>query len=131
MLINLPLMALVTKLIPKNIEATAFALMATADSLTWTLLQPAVGAWINHQFVGVSKSDLSNYSLLPLIAAIAAVFFLLALFLIPSKRQIRYLRHVRGKEILAVKKARQERRKAKRRARGIQSDEEEDKLLEG
>ena len=130
MLINLPLMALVAKLIPKNIEGSTFALMATADSLSWTLLQPAVGAWINHEFVGVSKNDLSNYSMLPLIQAIAAVVFLIALFLIPSKRQIRYFRYIRGKEILAVKKARRERRKAKRRARGIQSDEEKE-LLEG
>lgn len=86
MLINLPLMALVAKLIPKGIEGSTFALMATSDSLSWTLFQPAVGAFVNKQFVGVNKDDLSNYSMLPLIQAICAAIFLIALFLIPSKK---------------------------------------------
>lgn len=44
-----------------------------------------MGAWINNQFVGVNKDDLSNYSTLMLISFIASFLGFAILPLIPKK----------------------------------------------
>ena len=48
MLFNLPLMALFAKLVPKRIEGSTFAILTSSDSISWTVIRPAIGVWVNH-----------------------------------------------------------------------------------
>lgn len=61
MLFALPLMGLITKVIPKGIEGSTFAMLTSADDFALTIIRPAIGTWVNNKFVGVSKDDLSKY----------------------------------------------------------------------
>ena len=77
-----------------------------------------MGTWVNSEFVGVSKKDLSNYSTLCLIAFCCVLVSFILILLIPTKAQIRQFRDDREKAYLELKKARRARRAAKKRARG-------------
>lgn len=88
MLFALPLMGLITKIIPKGIEGSTFALLTSVDDFALTILRPAIGSWLNNQFVGVTKDDLSQYDKLCLIALVCSIAALFPLRLIPTKMQI-------------------------------------------
>lgn len=81
-------MALFAKITPHKVEGTVFALLTGTSNLDSAVLQPLMGAWINNQFVGVTKDDQSNYSTLMLINIICAPIGYILLFLIPLRKQI-------------------------------------------
>lgn len=56
-LIVLPLFALFAKVTPRKIEGTIFAFLTGTMNLGYAIISPAIGAWYNHQFVGVNKND--------------------------------------------------------------------------
>ena len=97
-LIVLPIMALFAKITPKKIEGTIFAFLTGTMNLGYGVISPAMGTWINYQFVGVNKNDLSGYSTLCLIAFICSLFNFFLLFLIPTKAQLKEWKEERKKE---------------------------------
>ena len=58
---KLPLLALFAKITPPKIEGTIFATMTGTMNFGNTIISAGMGTWINHQFVGVNKRDLSRY----------------------------------------------------------------------
>merc|ERR1719498_1777908 len=66
-LYRLPILALFAKITPPKIEGTTFAFMTGTMNFSNTVISPGVGTFINKNFVGVNKHDLSNYSTLILI----------------------------------------------------------------
>jgi hypothetical protein len=84
----LPILALFAKITPKRIEGTMFAFLTGASNLDQGVIAPLMGSWINNQFVGVNKDDLSGYSTLCLIAFFCAFIGFALLPLIPKKAQI-------------------------------------------
>lgn len=85
LLYSLPILALFAKITPAKIEGTIFAFLTGTMNLATSVISPGMGTFINHQFVGVNKKDLSNYSTLCLIAFIGAILTLALLPLIPTK----------------------------------------------
>lgn len=85
LLYTLPILALFAKITPAKIEGTIFAFLTGTMNLASTVISPGMGTWINHQFVGVNKKDLSNYSTLCLIAFIGSILTIALLPLIPTK----------------------------------------------
>ena len=67
MLLTLPIMALFAKITPPKIEGTVYAFLTGTSNFGGTVISPAMGTWINYQFVGVNKHDLSGYPTLLLI----------------------------------------------------------------
>ena len=104
LLMHLPLLAVFAKITPPKIEGTTFAFLTGTANFGGTVISPAMGTWINYQFVGVSKDDLSNYSTLILIEFIGRCLAFALIPLIPTKKQIIENREVRKKEYLKKKK---------------------------
>ena len=94
-LYSLPIMALFAKITPEKIEGTTFATLTGTMNLANGIIAPAMGTWINHQFVGVTSEDLSKYEILCLIAVVCAAISYVLVFLIPTKAQIREWRAYR------------------------------------
>lgn len=86
MLYVLPLMALFAKVTPSRIEGTIFAFLTGTWNLSNGVIRPAMGSFINKEFVGVTRNDLSGYSTLMLISLIFTLIVFPLLFLIPNKR---------------------------------------------
>lgn len=63
----LPILSLFAKITPPKIEGTIFAFLTGTMNFANTVISPGIGTWINHEFVGVNKHDLSDYSTLVLI----------------------------------------------------------------
>jgi len=82
----LPLLALFGKITPERIEGTIFAFLTGTWNLSRGVIMPAMGTFINHEFVGVNKHNMSNLSTLYLIALICSFLVFPLLFLIPTKR---------------------------------------------
>lgn len=81
----LPVGVLMVKLAPKGMEGTALAALMSLRNLEAGAEGPLVGSFINTHFVGVTKEDMSGYSLLTLIPmAMSIPFVLLVVFLIPT-----------------------------------------------
>lgn len=99
-LYSMPILALFAKITPKKIEGSTFAALTGTLNLSNVVIAPAVGTWVNHQFVGVTKDDLSRYDILCLIAVCTASVSFVLLFLIPTKAQIREFREDREKVLL-------------------------------
>jgi len=85
---TLPVMALFAKITPKRVEGTVFAFLTGTANLDQGVLQPMMGAWINYQFVGVTKDDQSGYPTLCLITLILAPIGFALILLIPKKADI-------------------------------------------
>ena len=113
LLYTLPILALFAKITPAKIEGTIFAFLTGTMNLASTVISPGMGTWINHQFVGVNKKDLSNYSTLCLVAFIGSILTLALLPLIPTKEMIIENREVRKTAEIKKKKERKERRAKK------------------
>ena len=109
-LYSLPILALFAKITPPRVEGTVFAFLTGTMNFSSTVISPAVGTWLNNEFVGVNKRDLSNYSTLCLISLICSIIQFVLLPLIPTKPQIKEFRAVRAEEYEEVRKARRERR---------------------
>jgi hypothetical protein len=56
----LPLMVLYAKIIPKNLEATCFALLTGSSNISLDTAH-GLGALINKLYVGVTKQNLENF----------------------------------------------------------------------
>jgi len=110
MLYVLPLMALFAKVTPARIEGTIFAFLTGTWNLSNGVIRPAMGSFINKEFVGVNKHDLSQYSTLMLIALIFSIIVFPLLFLIPTKSQLKEWRQIREKEDLEDHRRRKARR---------------------
>lgn len=116
-LYTLPILALFAKITPPKIEGTIFAFLTGTMNLANTIVAPNVGAFINHQFVGVNKKDLSNYPTLTLISFIGSVIIFALLPLVPTRTQIKEWKAIRSEE--AEEKA------EARKGRRLQREEEE------
>ena len=81
-------MALFVWITPRRIEATIFALLSGVANFDADVLQPMMGAWINYQFVGVTKDDQSGYPTLCLIAVVTCFLGFALLPLIPLSKDI-------------------------------------------
>lgn len=84
-LYSIPIMALFAKITPEKIEGTTFATLTGTMNFGNTVIAPAMGTWINHQFVGVTKDDLSRYDVLCLISVCCVAVSFVLVFLIPTK----------------------------------------------
>lgn len=82
-------MALFAKITPKKIEGTTYAFMTGTLNFGSTVISPGIGTFINSQWVGVNKKNLTNYSTLCLIGLIGSILSLALLPLIPSKKNIK------------------------------------------
>ena len=85
-LLNLPFLAYFAKVTPKKVEGTIFAFLTGTMNFAATVIAPSMGTFINSQFVGVNKNDLSRYSTLILIALIGSILVFPLLFLIPTRK---------------------------------------------
>ncbi len=77
-----------SKICPKRVEATSFALLGSISSLKHPI-SAWMGTWINDEYIGVTKEDLSRYWILVVISSSCALFYSLAfIWLIPTKAQV-------------------------------------------
>lgn len=120
-LVVMPLMALFAKITPKKIEGTIFAFLTGTWNLGSTVIQPQVGNFINHQFVGVNKNDLSGYPTLMFIAFVFSFFNYALLFLVPMRKQLKMWKKIRNRQ--------EEKRLEERKAIREKKQEEEEMLL--
>lgn len=88
LLFTLPVLSLFAKITPPKIEGTIFAFMTGTLNFSSTVISPGIGTFINYQFVGVNKNDLSNYSTLILIQLIGNLLTFALIPLIPTKEMI-------------------------------------------
>ena len=103
---DLPSMTLFAKITPKRIEATLYALLTSVMNFDILIEQPMLGAFINYEFVGVTKEDLSKYSTLCLIALICAFIGFALLPLVPLRQEVRKYQRDRYAQELISKDAR-------------------------
>ena len=78
---------IMSKICPKHIEATSFALLAGVSNFRATI-RSLTGSIINDRFVGVTEDDLSQYWVLCTISFVCSFLPLLFLWLVPTKQQI-------------------------------------------
>jgi hypothetical protein len=106
----LPTFSYFAKITPSKIEATMYAFLSGTTDFEDKVISPLWGAFLNYEFVGVTKSDLSGYSTLCLIALILSLFIFFLLPLIPKRQQLREWRKKRAEELLIKMQERRERR---------------------
>lgn len=121
-LYSLPILALFAKITPKRIEGTIFAFLTGTMNFSRSIISPNMGTFINHEFVGVNKKDLSGYSTLTLISLISSILVLALLPLVPTRKQLREWKEARKQSI--------EDKKEGRKAERARKEEEEKALLE-
>lgn len=80
----LPLLALFAKITPKKVEGTLYAFMTGAMNLSYGVLAPMVGVYINEKFVGVTSDNLNGYSSLCFISFMVSFLTFFLLPLIPT-----------------------------------------------
>ena len=85
---QLPAQVLFTEINPPDIEAFVVAVQGTLFALAQYMVGELSGVLINETFVHVSKEDLSNYWVLQLISTIAALWPILWMWLVPTKKTI-------------------------------------------
>ena len=83
---SLPVFGYFAKVTPPKIEATIYAFLSGTTDLSLAVIAPLWGSYINYQFVGVSKEDMTSYPTLILIAFIGSLLLFAALPLIPTKK---------------------------------------------
>merc|ERR1711918_23366 len=98
LLFTLPVLSLFAKITPPKIEGTIFAFLTGTMNFQSTVIAPGIGTWINYQFVGVNKKDLSQYSTLMLIRLCGAILTYAIIWLIPDKEMVREQREMRKQE---------------------------------
>lgn len=81
--IFLPMSIIMTKICPKHIEATSFALLTGVHNFRYDI-RSWIGAWINERFVEVTEDDLSKYWILVTIGLVTAFLPLLFIWMIPT-----------------------------------------------
>lgn len=86
------------KICPARIEGSLFALLTGVMNLDQSVLQPMVGAFVNYEFVGVTKDDLSGYPTLMLIATFCALIGFALIPIIPTSKVIRQNKRQRIKQ---------------------------------
>ena len=79
----LPLMVIYAKIIPKNLEATCFALLTGSSNISLDIAH-AIGAAINKLYVGVTKTNLDNFWILQAISYGTCILPLFFLYYLPS-----------------------------------------------
>ena len=107
---TLPILALFAKITPKRIEGTMFAFLTGTSNLDQGVIAPAMGSWINYQFVGVTKDDQSGYSTLALISFFCSFFGFALLPLIPKKAAIEESQKERAEQEIQARKESNKRR---------------------
>lgn len=78
---------MLSKITPKGIEGTTFALLAGISNFRGTV-RGWTGSWINDKFVGVTRDDLTDYWILATIAFVGSFIPLLFIRLVPTRNQI-------------------------------------------
>lgn len=79
----LPMLVLAQKLAPDGVEATILSIIYTVHNLTQITLPELIGAFINHNFVGMTKKDMSKYIDLVYIQILSNVLCFFVVCLIP------------------------------------------------
>lgn len=93
----LPILALFVKITPRKIEGTIYALMTSTWNLDQSVLQPAIGAAVNAEFVGVTQDDQSGYPTLMFIQLLTSPLGFSLLPFIPLSKQIKRSKRLRLK----------------------------------
>ena len=86
-MILLPMAAMFTKICPRNIEATSYALLASVANIRGAI-SAAIGTLINDAFLHVTKKDLSGYWKMCLIGSFCSLIPVIFIFLVPTQKQI-------------------------------------------
>lgn len=89
-LVVLPICVLFTKICPRNIEATCFALLAGLYNFK-NSIRGYIGTCINMQLIGVSRDNMDDFWKLKVISLVCSCLPLLFIFLLPSRGQIQAL----------------------------------------
>jgi hypothetical protein len=84
----LPITALFAKIIPPNIEGTAYALLSGTQDFTSFIIAPLLGVMINNHSAQVDAINLHHFSRLTLIGFICSFSGFLFLKFIPSQNDI-------------------------------------------
>lgn len=92
---SLPIYSFFAKICPGKIEATIYAFLTGTGDFSGMVISPLWGTFINYEFVGCNKNDMSGYSTLCLISFILSLFMFFLLPLIPTKQQLKEWKKVR------------------------------------
>ena len=78
-------MSFFAKITPKNIEGTIFALMTGGTNLTFAVVSPLIGNWINDYLLPypVTKTDFRGMWLIGIIGIISNLLGFAFLYLVP------------------------------------------------
>ena len=80
-------MVVFSKIVPKNIEATCFALFTSTSNLGG-LISGLIGTAINNLYVGVSDDQLNNYYILNIISYVTGILPIFFLYYVPTQKTI-------------------------------------------
>ena len=87
-LTQLPAIVLFQKLIPPHVESTLSAFSSGIINISNGLLGQLIGVAVNKLFIGVTKDNLENYPVIPLIGFGCCFYELLIIQLIPVQKDI-------------------------------------------
>ena len=91
-LIVMPMTIILTKICPKHIEATSFALLAGVWNFS-EITSTWMGSFINETLIGVTQEDLSEYWKLVTIGTVCSFLPILFIRLIPTQNAIENLQN--------------------------------------
>ena len=86
-LVVLPMCVLFTKITPKNIEATCFAMLAGLHNIK-NSIRGYIGSSINDNFIHVTRENMDDFWKLKVISIICSCAPLLFIMLLPTNKQI-------------------------------------------
>lgn len=92
---QLPTLVLFAKITPSQIEATCFAFLTGTLNFCNGVVATYLGSLVNDTFIGVTSTDLSNFTKLAVVSLVTSFFPLGLLWLIPLKSDIKKLQEER------------------------------------
>lgn len=93
----MPTMILFAKITPPHLEATCFAFLNAIISFMYGVISTRTGTYINDNYIGVTSSDLSNFSGIAWVLIITRFLPLGLVWLIPLKDDIKKYQEDREK----------------------------------
>ena len=117
---DLPQMVLFAKVTPKHIEGTVFALLTGAINFSSGVLAPAIGSFINDEYIHVTTDNMTddNFLILACIETITSFLPLLFIMLIPLRSDVE-----------AFQRKMEEKAKAQQASKDEQKEDGEDEPL--
>ena len=88
-LVIYPSIIVISKCTPPGVEGSMVSLTVTIILISYKIFKSMMGVFINSWFVGVSRSDMSNYQWLPMIQIVSAMFPLILIhYLVPKNEDL-------------------------------------------